>query len=101
MAYGGPVSGVVKEVEVDVGYGVQNRDVISLVVVDSDILPTSKIVATQSGTAATGKTADENELDQFIVTVNPSSTGGSATFILTPLHHTTLTGKYKIHYVIG
>lgn len=90
-----------KKIEVDVGYGNHEGAPISIVVVDSDILPGQVVTAVQSGEAATGKTADENEFDHFIVNVNVSPDGGSMTLILRPLTSVILSGKYKINYVIG
>lgn len=101
MAYDGPNVGSIKEIEVDVGYSVVNKNVITMTVVDADILSTSKVVAVQAGVAATGKSADENELDHFIVNACPSTTGGSMILNVVALEGTTLSGKYKIHYVIG
>jgi hypothetical protein len=101
MSYDGPNSGIVKEIEVDVGYSVTNKNVVVVTVVDSEILPGSKIVAVQSGVAATGKDADENELDYFIVNANPAPEGGSMTLNIIAIGSVTLSGKYKIHYVIG
>lgn len=49
----------------------------------------------QAGTAATGKQADENEMDSILCTASP----GTGNFILTCTAQRTIThGAFKIHY---
>lgn len=84
-------------VEIDCGTVAKDKIITTVTVAAST--PTSKIIATQAGLAATGRQADENEMDQFLVVAVPLS--GSVQFVLNSLHGTLLQGKVKIHYAIG
>ena len=84
-------------VEIDCGTLAKDK-VVSTVTV-AGITATSKIIATQAGLAATGRQADENEMDQFIVVAVPLA--GQIQFVLNSLHGTLLQGNVKLHYAIG
>lgn len=91
----------IKTIEVNTGNGNHAGTPVTLIVVDSDILPGKTIIATQSGEAATGTYKDENELDHFTISASVPDIGGSMELILRPHSSVTLSGKYKINYVIG
>ena len=58
----------------------------------------SKIVATQSGKAATGRSADENEMDVLSLRAVPAA--GSFTLFADVLTGRA-NGKFKINYMVG
>lgn len=62
------------------------------------VTTTSKIVALQSGKAATGREADENEMDKLIFACNPGT--DSFTLYATPLRGR-VGGKYKVNYFVS
>ena len=88
---------VTKVAEVDCG--IVAKDQLLATVTDAAVLPTSKIMALQAGQAATGRTADENEMDHFAVVAMPGT--GSVTFVLNALYGCLLQGNVKINYTIG
>lgn len=67
-------------------------------VTDAGVSTTSKVIAIQSAKAATGRQADENEMDPFTCRVEPGT--GQFTLICKgyegPIH-----GKYLIWYTVG
>jgi hypothetical protein len=101
MTYEGSATTRLKIIEVDTGYKNNINDSTTVIVIDPDIAATSVIMATQAGLPATDKDYDEGELDHFIVKATPSSDGGSMTVVMLPMPGVTLSGKYKITYVIG
>lgn len=70
----------------------------NITITDGTVTGTSKIVITQSAVAATGRDADENEMDPLILSATP--TAGSFTLRVAGAHGP-ITGKYMINYVIG
>jgi Protein of unknown function (DUF2793) len=89
-------SGSLAEVEIDFGAtALRSR---KFTITDAAATAASKIIATQSGKAATGRFADENEWDQLHLRAVPGA--GSFT-----LHAACLTGrvsgKFKVSYLIG
>ena len=87
---------LMRTVEIDLGSpGTRSKN---FVIVDADATATSVISAWQSGIAATGRSADENEMDRISFAVLPAA--GSltiyATSILGPV-----SGLYKVHYMIN
>ncbi len=86
----------ISEVEIDFGASAvrEKRFTIS----NAAVTAATKIVATQSGKAATGRSADENEMDYLHLRAVP----GAASFTL---HAACLTGrvsgKFKVSYLIG
>ena len=94
-AGGGAVT--VTEVEIDFGtaFGYYDK---TFVVTDAGVSGTSKILITQSGNAATGRQADENQLDALICNALPAA--GSFTLSCSAVPGP-VAGKYKIFYTIG
>jgi hypothetical protein len=89
-------SASISEVEIDFGSTPIWSAVVS--VADAAITPASKIVAVQSGAAATGRDADENEMDQILFCATPGS--GSMQLIARP-QDGAVSGKFKVNYLIG
>ncbi len=89
-------SAAIAEVEIDFGAAAVRSRKFSIT--DATVTAASKIVATQSGKAATGRSADENEMDMLHLRAVP----GAGTFTL---HAACLTGrvngKFKVSYLIG
>ena len=83
----------VSEAEVDFGASpVYDK---SFTITDASVAASSKIIAVQSGSAATGRDADENELDSLILRCVPAS--GSFTVYAKAIPGP-VSGKYKINY---
>lgn len=98
MAYvpgggGSSAAAAIKQVEIDFGAMATNAQ--RFVVTDPDIQPTTRIVVSQSGEAATGKTADENELDVLLLRASPGA--GAFTLYVNALHGF-LVGRYRVNY---
>jgi hypothetical protein len=67
-------------------------------VASAGVSGTSKILVLQSGAAATGRQADENEMDGIICNASP----GTGTFVLTCRSERTLVhGKFKVLYNVS
>ncbi len=66
-------------------------------VTDATVSPTSKLIASQSGAAATGRDSDENETDALILRCAPGS--GSFTVYADALLGP-VSGKFKINYIV-
>ncbi len=67
-------------------------------VVDGAVTPSTAIIITQSGAAATGRQADENEMDPLVISATP----GSGQFTLNAAGKDgPFVGKYKFNYVVG
>lgn len=91
---GGPAT--ITEVEVDVGASPVYTASIS--VTDATVSGTSKVLITQSGRAATGRQADENEMDGLIANATPAAGSFTAQIIAKP---GPITGKFKLLYMVG
>lgn len=95
-AIGGSGTFALTTVEID--FGVDAKFVAKLTVIDAAVTATSKIIALQSGIAATGRQADENEMDS--ITCNATPAAGS--FILQCHCSRSVThGLFKVDYTIG
>ena len=90
---GGGVSGA----SVEADFGVVAKIQFTLAVANAAATATSRLLAQQSGAAATGRQADENEFDQYLVTAIPSV--GSILFVFTALAGHMLQGKSKFIYL--
>jgi len=67
-------------------------------VTDATVSGTSKIMVVQAGEAATGRQADENELDALVCSAIPAA----GTFTLHCAVQRSLThGKFKVYYSVG
>jgi len=83
---------------VEINFGTDAKFVAKLTVVDAAVTATSKIIALQSGIAATGRQADENEMDS--ITCNATPAAGS--FVLQCHCSRSVThGLFKVNYTIG
>lgn len=91
-----PGGGSVSVCEVDFGATAARSR--RFTVVDAAITATSKLIVAQSGIAATGKAADENEIDALVARATPNA--GSMTVYVDALHGF-LRGKYKLNYTVG
>ena len=90
------VTGVISEVEID--FGLSPIRTKTFIVVDAKVTANSKIVIVQSGHAATGRQADENEMDPILFSGTPAS--GQFTLIANALTGP-VTGKYRVNYILG
>ena len=91
-----PFSAAFGQVEVDFG----STPVGSLVAsfTDGGVNTSSIVVASQAGNAATGRSADENEMDPLHVSAESGS--GAVIFRITALAGPVV-GKYKINYTVN
>jgi len=85
-----------RQIEVDFGNAALAAKVFT--VADPDVIPAHRIFCAQAGDAATGKAADENELDAFHCSAWAGT--GQITINVTALHGY-LVGKYKVSYMMG
>ncbi len=86
----------IAEVELDFGAQAVSEKVFT--VTDATVSATSKVVAKQSGKAATGRQADENEFDVISLVSSP----GAGQFTVYARCLTGLVqGKYKMVYQVG
>lgn len=86
----------IAEVEVDFGSVPVWSKV--LTVIDATITTASKIIAVQSGKAASGREADENEMDPILFSATPQS--GQMLLIANP-QAGPVGGSYKVNYIVG
>jgi hypothetical protein len=88
-------SGSFTVTEIEVDFGSSPTRTKTFTVVDAGITASSKLIITQSGHAATGRQADENEMDPILF----SGTPGSGQFILIANALTgPVAGKYRVNY---
>lgn len=93
---GGGGGATVTTVEVDVGTIPVYETKVS--VTDASVSATSKIIVVQSGTAATGRQGDENEMDGIIANATP----GTGSFVLQLIAQPgPIKGLYKFNYIVG
>lgn len=92
----GSGSSTVTEIEIDFGSSPTRTK--KFTVVDAGVSASSKLVITQSGHAATGRQADENEMDPILFSGTPAS--GQFTLIANALTGP-VAGKYRANYVVG
>jgi hypothetical protein len=86
-----------KETEID--FGATPTFGKSFTITDANCTTLARIVAVQSGAAATGRQADENEMDQLVFSALP----GTGSFVLnaaTDKATGPVSGKYKVNYVL-
>jgi hypothetical protein len=93
-ASGGGGSASITEVEIDFGSTPVKTKVFAIT--DAAVAATDKVIAFQSGKAATGRVTDENEMDAIIFNTNPLA--GSFTLRAQVLTGT-VSGKYKVNYM--
>jgi hypothetical protein len=86
----------IKSIEVNFG-SVPTRSE-TFIITDSSVTSSSKIVIVQSGTAPTGKSSDENELDPILFSAIPES----GQFILIGSSKDgPVVGNFKVNYMVG
>lgn len=89
-------SATVTSIEIDIGaVPVKNK---TITVTDAGVLPTTKILAVQSGRAATGRPADENEMTRLNIVPYPET--GSFKLWISCLTGS-MRGKFIIDYIKG
>lgn len=84
------------QIEIDFGISITRKK--SFIISNALVSASSKIMAFQDGTAATGRQADENEMDSLHCVCIPGST--QFTLIVHGLEGP-ISGKYKISYMVG
>lgn len=89
--------GSVASIEVDFGVRAKNSHVVTLAV--PGLVAGRPVVAVQSGDAATGRQADENELDMY--SVNARAQMGALVLNIDSIAGSVLQGKSKVNYVVG
>lgn len=83
---------------VEIDFGVDAKFVAKLTVVDASVTATTKVMVLQSGIAATGRQADENEMDSITCNATPAA----GTFILQCACQRSVThGLFKVNYTLG
>lgn len=94
IGVGGSAS--ITQIEVDFG-SIPTRSK-TFTVIDIGVSTSSHLIVAQSGVAATGRQADENEMDPIIFAGIPAS--GQFTLIASALNGP-IVGKYRVNYMIG
>lgn len=93
----GSSSASITEVEINFGWPAVKSKTFNIV--DVNVTPTTKIIAMLSGNAATGKNADDNEMDAINFTAYPKS--GSFDLYANVVEGIAVGGYYKIVYMRG
>lgn len=88
-------SSALTQVEVDVGNTPQDSP--KFTITDAAVTATSAINAYSAGVAATGRQADENEMDPFYCVAIP----GNGSFTLVLGSQTPIAGKYRVNYTVS
>jgi hypothetical protein len=83
-------------VEIDFGSSATRTKVFTII--DSNVTLTSNLMIVQSGVAAPGRQADENEMDPILFSAYPGS--GQFTLYANALEGP-VSGVYTINYIIG
>lgn len=82
----------------EINFGVDAKFVAKATVTDAAITATTKIMVLQSGIAATGRQADENEMDSITCSAIP----GTGDFVLQCACQRSVThGLFKVNYTTG
>lgn len=84
--------------KVELDFGATPVDSIQFTVVDAAVSTSSKIIIVQSGEAATGRDADENEMDPIHVSAKPET--GQFKVLAHSLKGR-VTGKFKFNYQVA
>ena len=92
----GSSSATIYQIEIDFGLSPTRSK--TFTIIDSNVNAGSFLIITQSGAAATGRQADENEMDPIVF----SGTPATGQFILNAnALNGPVAGKYKVNYMIG
>ena len=84
--------------EVEIDFGTSPTRTKTFTIIDASVSTSSKLMINQSGHAATGRQADENEMDPILF----SGTPGSGQFILIANALTgPVAGKYRVNYTVA
>lgn len=94
-----PGAGSVSFTEVEVDFGTTPVRSKNFNIVDATVTAATKIMAMQSGSAPTGKNADDNEMDKIDFVC--ASKAGSFDVYATVIDGIMVAGKYKILYLKG
>ncbi len=89
-------SASVTQVEID--FGTIPTRYKTFTITNPFITALSNLIITQSGAAATGRSADENEMDPIIFSGNPTS--GAFTLNAAALNGPVV-GKYRVNYIVS
>lgn len=85
--------------QVEVDFGATPVRSASFALADATVLATSKISAWQAGDAATGRQADENEMDQLRLVSRATGIGTWSLYAAGA--EGPVSGKFKINYLVG
>lgn len=88
-------NGALTVTETEIDFGPTPTREKTFTVTDAGVSAASKIIVTQSGKAATGREADENEMDGLILAANPAS--GQFTLYARAVPGP-VSGKFKLNY---
>ena len=83
---------------VELDFGSPGTRTGNFIVADPNVLPQTNVFMSQSGIAATGRSADENELDAFVCRCVPMT--GSFVAYVTPVDGGSVSGKYMFQYFL-
>jgi len=90
--------GAVTMTEAEIDCGASATKDCTATVTDAGVSGTSKLLITVSGNAATGRQADENQMDKLVCSAVPGA--GSFVVHCIPLPGP-VSGKYKLFYTVG
>jgi hypothetical protein len=96
---GASAGGSVAMTEIEIDFGSSPRRTGVFALTDAEVTTGSTIIAVQSQSAATGRHADENEMDQISFSARPT-TAGNFLLIARPLCGA-VHGKYKVIYTLA
>lgn len=85
-------------IQIEIDFGASPVRTKHFTVTDATVSAASHLMINQSGTAATGRQADENEMDPILFSGTPGS--GQFTLIANALTGPVV-GKYKVNYMVG
>lgn len=85
-------------ITIEIDFGIIPTRSKTFTIIDLTVSTSSLIIINQSGAAATGRSADENEMDPLIFSGTPGT--GTFTLIASALNGPVV-GKYKVNYIVG
>ena len=97
MGPAGP-SGTAAITQVEIDFGSSPTESMAFTVTDGTVTSGAKIVATHAYVAATGRSLDENELDQLVI-LGTGGAGSVSLFVVSLFGP--VVGKYVINYIVG
>lgn len=84
--------------EIEIDFGATPVKSKKFAIVDAGVVATSKVFPQISGKAATGRAADENEMDAILVSAQPTAGGF---YLFANCITGRVSGKFKLNYLIG